>query len=87
MPNGSAIAQRGIECGGGWYGLIEELLTGIDHHCAAFGCTPPAVTQIKEKFGLLRVYTTRSDDPIRAVVSAAEQRSATCCERCGAQGR
>ena len=87
MPHDSVISQRGIECGDGWYGLIDEMLTAIENHCSAAGAAMPAVLQIKEKFGLLRVYLTPSDDAIRAILDAAEHKSATSCERCGRDGK
>ena len=87
MPNRSVIAQRGVECGDGWHDIIDEMLTAIENHCSAAGAAPPAVLQIKEKFGLLRVYLTPSNDAIRAIVDAAEQKSATWCGRCGRAGK
>ena len=44
-------------------------------------------TQIKERFGLLRVYFRPWDDAIRQILDAAEQKSATCCEKCGRSGK
>ena len=87
LPNGSVIAQRGIECSDGWYGLIDKTLSEIEGRRVSVDSSPPAITQIKEKFGLLRVYTMPSDEPIRAILDAAEQASATCCEQCGREGK
>ena len=87
MPQDSVIAERGIECCDGWYAIIDEMLTGIEQHYQTIGSSPLAITQIKEKFGLLRVYTSHSDESIRAILDAAEQRSAMCCERCGREGK
>ena len=87
MPNESVIAERGIECGEGWYALIDELLNGIERHCPDAGSSTRVVTQIKEKFGLLRVYATPSDDAIKVILDATEQKSATCCEQCGRDGQ
>ena len=43
-PDGSVIAERGIECGDGWYDVIDEMLIAIESHCVAVGFSPPAVT-------------------------------------------
>ena len=87
MPLDTAIGDRGIECGDGWYDLIDETLTAIETPCAACGSNLPAITQIKEKFGLRRVYFRPWDDAIRPILDAAEQKSATCCEKCGRSGK
>ena len=87
MPKRSVIAQRGVECGDGWHRIIDDMLTEIARHCTAIGSSPPAVLQIKSKFGLLRVYVTPSDDPIQAILNDDEQKSATCCERCRRAGK
>ena len=87
MPYDTAIGDRRIECGDGWYDLIDETLTAIEKHCAANGSNLPAITQIKERFGLLRVYFRPWDDAIRQILDAAEQKSATCCEKCGRSGK
>ena len=85
-PQNSVIAERGIECGKGWYALIDATLAATEKHCAFTGSSLPAITQIKEKFGLLRIYFTPCDDAIRSILDAAEQKSAAICERCGRPG-
>ena len=44
-------------------------------------------TQIKEKFGTLRMYTNGYDDYIDGVVALAEMMSSVTCEVCGVPGR
>ena len=87
MPIGTVIAQRGIECGNGWHGLIDDTLTAIEKHCASIGTEPPGITQIKEKLGLLRIYFRPYDEGIGSILHAAEQRSASICEQCGRPGK
>lgn len=43
-------------------------------------------TQIKEKFGTLRMYTTHIDDYIDGVISMADSMSCCTCEVCGVPG-
>lgn len=47
----------------------------------------PRFTQIKEKFGTLRMYYEGGDDTTSAIVSFAENMSETTCEVCGDVGQ
>lgn len=44
-------------------------------------------TQVKEKFGTLRMYTNSYDDYIDGVIALAEMMSSVTCEVCGIPGR
>lgn len=78
---------RGIVCEDGWYDLIDRLLAEIT---SALDQRPDpgfTLTQVKQKFGTLRVYTTATEDRrIDDLIAAARAESATTCERCGARG-
>jgi len=55
--------EFGIQCGDGWYDLIYKLCSDIESVLTADGTTDddwPHVLQIKEKFGGLRFYISRS---------------------------
>lgn len=70
------------ECGPGWSGLVAPIVA----HANEIGVT---ITQVKEKFGCLRVYFDpgQSDtDKLEDMIDAAELASATICEMCGAAG-
>lgn len=45
----------GLECGDGWYGLIEEMCRRLQYICDEFDVVVE-FQQIKEKYGTLRVY-------------------------------
>ena len=45
------------------------------------------IVQVKEKFGVLRVYTDCINDRYDAVIDALETLSSRICEGCGAKGR
>jgi hypothetical protein len=47
----------------------------------------PMLTQVKEKFGTLRVYTCGGDDAVERYVEFAEYFSSRVCEDCGAPGK
>ena len=82
----------GISCEKGWEPLLREMSEKLeilieewikenpnlpDHPCAS---------QVKEKFGTLRVYMTHSTNEIDDVIEEAERRSAVTCEACGEPG-
>lgn len=68
------------------YGLEHD--PGWDQIVRALVDSAGAVTllQVKEKFGVLRVYAEPDDPGFRERVAAAEQLSARTCERCGEPG-
>jgi hypothetical protein len=86
----------GMECGDGWYDLLNDLLEKLDYLSNHSGVQVVA-DQIKEKFGTLRFYystiikTDLNVEPvvdkiISDVVSAAERQSAYICENTGKRG-
>jgi hypothetical protein len=73
---------RGWEVGLGWLSLLEEVLHELDQ-----ATSDVQVTQVKEKFGTLRVYVAdKKDDLVKTFLRSAEVRSATVCEICGDAG-
>jgi len=82
----------GIECGDGWYNLLDGLLRTITSHekyakknDAKY--VPIKVLQIKEKFGGLRFYYSGGDEFISGVVTMAEAMSERTCDVCGDVGK
>ena len=78
----------GFACGEGWWPILEELCSSIQHHIdwRKGACQQVTVAQIKEKFGGLRFYYDGGDEQIRGMVSMAESWAAHSCEECGAPG-
>jgi len=76
----------GWQCGEGWYPLIEELLNKLQaiENKQHIGLE---VTEIKEKFGGLRIYINTGNDTIWNLISEYEARSFYICERCGKPGK
>jgi hypothetical protein len=73
---------RGIETLDGWYDLIDDLsdnITQLDSNAK--------YSQIKEKFGLLKIYINSNLDEIRELVVKACEQSSKICEECGKPGR
>lgn len=72
----------GIECGSGWYSILDCLCESIQNYADTINCDIE-FTQIKEKFGSLRVYINYEDEVISALIRFAEILSCTTCEACG----
>ena len=72
--------EWGFSIGPGWLPMFTEL-------CDLIATTqPPAdfhFVQIKEKFGLLRVYTRNGNMAIDTLIGYFEDKSGTVCEKCG----
>jgi hypothetical protein len=66
--------------GNGWHGLIDEAYDLLEPH-------EIQVTQVKEKFGQLRIYTgimtAEVADVLDEKIWAIEERSMSVCESCG----
>lgn len=61
--------------GAGWHSLINEAFDLIEKERVV-------VTQVKEKYGELRIYTDSKDDSFIDKIHDIEDRSATVCEDC-----
>lgn len=86
----------GMECGDGWYDLLDNLLGKLDFMSKNSGVQVVA-DQIKEKFGELRFYyhtivntdlnvSDYAGKIIEDIVSLAESRSKYVCENTGKDG-
>ena len=77
--------QFGLECGDGWFELIDATCRLIQRHPVADTETVVA-TQIKEKFGTLRFYHRGGDDFVYSLINLVEELSGSICEICGGIG-
>ena len=75
----------GIMTEEGWYPLIFECLDKIQEIVDRDNIDIQ-VTEIKEKYGTLRIYLSGYTDEMYDIVYAAEHKSETICEICGKQG-
>jgi len=78
----------GFECGDGWFNILNQLMSNIQHHLDwknRESEVVPQVTldQVKEKFGTLRFYYTGGDEYVSGLVRMAESMSGVTCEGCG----
>jgi hypothetical protein len=78
--------QFGIECGDGWYWLLDGLMSSIYNYQKwnkKEGEDFIRIKQIKEKFGGLRFYIEGGNDKIHGMIWLAEHQSYMICEYCG----
>lgn len=73
----------GIECGDGWYGIIDMLCKLIQHHIQDNPDLSVEAVQVKEKYGGLRFYINGGDDHVDGLITFAERLSYMTCEQCG----
>ncbi|MBU1334477.1 MAG: hypothetical protein KJ944_11745 [Alphaproteobacteria bacterium] len=78
-------ATVGFECGPGWADLFDAVFSWLHEIAADHDWSP---SQIKEKYGTLRLYWYGDLPPLGAeIIEAAEHISSHLCEVCGAPGR
>jgi hypothetical protein len=66
-------------CGDGWKPLVEEVAKELNEHDTA------TFAQVKEKFGMLRIYLDGGDKDLRQKISKLEFESGKMCEECGSK--
>lgn len=78
---------RDVSCGSGWEGPIQELCERIQKYLNAHPAYAAEffVTQCKEKYGHLCLYTFPECDEIESLI--AEAATPDVCELCGAAGQ
>jgi len=79
------FSYYGVECGDGWKPLILEALNKMEELDDEL-----YITQIKEKFGGLRLYTSpykaTIENELEEIIAAAEEKASQTCETCGVPG-
>lgn len=84
---GGGLADGGFCTGRGWDGILAVMLWRLAQLPLPGDFK---LDQIKEKFGLLRVYDNERggecDRAVKRIIASAENASATVCEWCGATG-
>ena len=92
LPMSQTCMGWGIDTGDGWYDLLADLCVKISHLCGYSPFMSCVFTQVKEKYGTLRVYFATingniiMNNIIDDLIDAAESRSAHTCKVCGEYG-
>lgn len=70
--------------GVGWYKLVREIILAIDKYNFEHpGTDPLKITDVKEKFGELRISTNYYVPEVDEVIDVIKDKSRTVCENCG----
>jgi hypothetical protein len=94
--NPRSCMNFGLDCGAGWREIIEEAASKIEpliekwlqeNTVDEWWNQFPRASQIKEKFGSLRLYLSGGTDEIYKIVNEAEAKSSNVCEECGKVGK
>jgi hypothetical protein len=79
-----------FDCGDGWFNIISELLKFLQFHCIENNhiYSNIKIRQIKQKFGVLRVYVDFLDADkdkkfLQGAIAYVEYQSVKVCEKCG----
>jgi len=76
----------GFEVGRGWLPLVYETLDKIQAIVDG-DKLDLEITQVKEKYGELRIYTTGYTEKIDDIIQEAADKSVTVCDQCGKEGK
>ncbi len=87
LPMTETCMCWGIDCGDGWYWLIDNLCSSLQFDIDKNNEPQLEAVQVKEKFGTLRFYTNGSTDKQDGMISLAEFMSSSICENCGEIGK
>ena len=85
LPMTQTCMCWGIETGDGWYEIIDTACEELQALSDLMG-TQIELTQVKEKFGTLQIYTNMGDDNVHEICATAETTSSHTCESCGKPG-
>lgn len=88
FPNSTAYIECGAYCGDGWKDILAKVMPVLE-------ATGARVSQIKEKFGGLRLYWDPPEEEmpfwhrvaVNMAIEQAESASFKTCEQCGAAGK
>lgn len=84
LSSADSCMHWGVQCGNGWYQLLDILFGEITGYLKYnIQCAPVILTEVKEKFGSLRVRYRGGDANIKGMVDMAIKMSSTICEVCG----
>jgi hypothetical protein len=84
-----SLVTRGFSCEAGWFQILEDFFDDVAEIVADAAGADFTLTQVKEKFGGLRVYYGCSKDIRDAVSEAvrrAEESAEKTCDVCGGPG-
>lgn len=88
LPPTQSLLCFGMECGDGWFDLIDKLSAKIEAYNNKLDNLQGLVQalQVKQKYGTLRFYVNGAPEEVFNWIHEAEDASGTICEQCSAPG-
>ena len=86
----ASLMIHGFECGDGWYNLLNTTFRKIKkYYINKYSEIPNRfyIIQVKQKYGLLRIYSSLVDKEVFDILDEAEAKSSRVCELCGKKGK
>ncbi len=83
LPISQTCMCWGIECGDGWYDILDKFCDKLTKYLETSDIGDVTFSQVKEKYGSLRVYTDGGDDIVDNMLSDLEDESEKVCMMCG----
>lgn len=83
LPMSETAMCWGIECGKGWYHLIDNLCYHLQQLTDLYNHPQIEFVQVKEKFGSLRIYVNEASEMQQMLIDFVENLSSDVCENCG----
>ena len=78
----------GLQCGDGWFDIIDELCRSLQRLTDEKGAPQIVAFQVKQKFGTLRFHATDDlEEEQVEILDNAMTLSSTTCELCGSPGK
>jgi hypothetical protein len=75
----------GCACGAGWFSLLQRLCLKLKDEADSDPQTDFYFTQIKEKFGSMRIYSSGGNKAMHNLIDTYEELSLGVCEHCGSE--
>ena len=83
LPMRETCMCWGVDTGDGWFQLIKDTCTMLQCNIDNKFFSQIQFTQVKEKFGGLRIYFSPYCDKAQDIIDKAEKSSFKICEMCG----
>jgi|SRR5476651_1280565 len=80
-------ARFELDCGDGWYSIIETLCSLITELNRREGQQPTYLQSVREKLGTMRILVSGRVPEAHAWIEFAEQHSTRTCAVCGKRGK
>ena len=82
LPINQTCMCWGLEIGNGWFDLMYELCEELEQ----LNSKGLEFTQVKEKWGMLRIYVNSATEECYDMIHEYEKKSSHICEECGKKG-